>query len=47
MRQGDGVWFYPETTYATSFTFPGAGDFGNTGRNTFRGPVTSTPTYPS
>jgi hypothetical protein len=38
VRQGDGVWFYPETTFATNFTFPIAGDFGNTGRNTFRGP---------
>lgn len=37
-RQGDGVWFYPETTFATNFTFPNAGDFGNAGRNTFRGP---------
>ena len=37
-RVGDGVWFYPRDTFATSFTFPTAGDFGNTGRNTFRGP---------
>jgi hypothetical protein len=38
VRQGNGVWFYPQDTFATQFTFPGAGDFGNTGRNTFRGP---------
>jgi Carboxypeptidase regulatory-like domain len=37
-RLGDGVWFYPRDTFATGFTFPTAGDFGNTGRNTFRGP---------
>jgi len=37
-RTGDGVWYYPRDTYATNFTFPTAGDFGNTGRNTFRGP---------
>ncbi|MBZ5727530.1 MAG: TonB-dependent receptor [Acidobacteriia bacterium] len=37
-RQGNGVWFYPQDTFATNFTFPIAGDFGNTGRNTFRGP---------
>jgi hypothetical protein len=37
-RLGDGVWFYPRDTFATNFTFPGAGDYGNTGRNTFRGP---------
>jgi hypothetical protein len=37
-RVGDGVWFYPRDTFATNFSFPTAGDFGNTGRNTFRGP---------
>jgi hypothetical protein len=38
VRQGNGAWFYPQDTFATNFTFPTAGDFGNTGRNTFRGP---------
>ena len=37
-RQGNGVWFYPQDTFVTNFSFPGAGDFGNAGRNTFRGP---------
>ncbi|MBZ5621923.1 MAG: TonB-dependent receptor, partial [Acidobacteriia bacterium] len=36
-RQGNGVWFYPQDTFVTNFSFPIAGDFGNTGRNTFRG----------
>jgi hypothetical protein len=36
-RQGDGVWYYPKDL-VNSFSFPGAGDTGNAGRNTFRGP---------
>jgi hypothetical protein len=38
VRQGNGAWFYAPNTFVTNFTFPIAGDFGNTGRNTFRGP---------
>jgi len=38
VRQGDGVWFYAPNSYVNNFSFPGSGDFGNTGRNTFRGP---------
>ena len=30
--------FYAPNTFVTNFPFPIAGDFGNTGRNTFRGP---------
>ena len=37
-RTPDGVWFYPRDTFVTNFTYPVAGDYGNTGRNTFRGP---------
>ena len=38
VRQGNGIWFYPQDTTVTQFSFPTAGDPGNTGRNTFRGP---------
>ncbi len=38
MRQGNGVWFYPQDTAVAQFSFPAAGDPGNTGRNSFRGP---------
>jgi hypothetical protein len=36
-RKGDGVYFWPTGTI-NSFSFPGAGEIGNSGRNTFRGP---------
>ena len=38
VRQGNGVWFYAQDTTAAQFTFPGAGESGNSGRNAFRGP---------
>ena len=38
LRQGNGVWFYPQDTTVAQFSFPTAGDPGNAGRNTFRGP---------
>ena len=38
VRHGNGVWFYPQDTTAAQFTFPGAGEPGNSGRNAFRGP---------
>jgi outer membrane receptor protein involved in Fe transport len=37
MRKGDGVYFI-DPTLVSQFTFPGVADFGNSGRNTFRGP---------
>jgi hypothetical protein len=37
-RRGDGVYFFSPAE-AASFTFPGAGDIGNSGRNSFRGPT--------
>jgi hypothetical protein len=37
MRKGDGVYFI-DPTLITNFNYPGAGDYGNSGRNTFRGP---------
>jgi len=37
-RQGNGVWWYPQDTTVAQFSFPGAGEAGNTGRNSFRGP---------
>ncbi|MBL8231548.1 MAG: TonB-dependent receptor [Bryobacterales bacterium] len=36
-RRGDGVYFWSPGTLA-NFSFPGAGEFGTSGRNTFRGP---------
>ncbi len=36
-RKGDGVYFIDPTLFS-QFTFPVAGDYGNAGRNTFRGP---------
>jgi hypothetical protein len=36
-RMGDGVWYLAPGT-VSQFSFPGALDFGNSGRNTFRGP---------
>ena len=38
VRQGNGIWYFPQDTTVAQFSFPGAGDPGNTGRNTFRGP---------
>ena len=38
IRQGNGVFYYPQDTTVTQFSFPGAGDSGNSGRNSFRGP---------
>ena len=37
MRRGDGVYFI-DPTLISNFTYPGAGDYGNAGRNSFRGP---------
>jgi hypothetical protein len=37
MRRGDGVYFI-DPTLISSFAYPAAGDYGNAGRNTFRGP---------
>ncbi|HEY3441443.1 MAG TPA: TonB-dependent receptor [Paludibaculum sp.] len=37
VRKGDGVWFYTAEE-AGRFSFPVAGDVGNSGRNSFRGP---------
>ena len=37
MRRGDGVYFI-DPTLISNFAFPAAGDYGNAGRNTFRGP---------
>ncbi|MBI5085084.1 MAG: TonB-dependent receptor [Acidobacteria bacterium] len=37
VRKGDGVWYLSADDLA-KFSFPVAGDTGNTGRNTFRGP---------
>jgi hypothetical protein len=37
-RKGDGVWYYQKDEFVKSFSFPGAGDTGNTARNSFRGP---------
>jgi hypothetical protein len=37
MRKGDGVYFI-DPTLISNFNYPGAGDYGNAGRNTFRGP---------
>ncbi|MDR3698869.1 MAG: TonB-dependent receptor [Candidatus Sulfopaludibacter sp.] len=37
MRRGDGVYFI-DPSLINSFTYPLAGDYGNAGRNTFRGP---------
>lgn len=36
-RRGDGVYYWPTGTIS-AFSFPGAGEFGTSGRNTFRGP---------
>ena len=36
-RKGDGVYFI-DPSLISNFTYPGAGDIGNAGRNTFRGP---------
>jgi hypothetical protein len=36
-RRGDGTYYFTNEEKA-AFTFPTAGEFGNTGRNTFRGP---------
>lgn len=36
-RRGDGV-YYIDPTLISQFNFPGVADFGNAGRNTFRGP---------
>jgi hypothetical protein len=36
-RKGDGVYYWPTGTIS-AFSFPGAGEFGTSGRNTFRGP---------
>jgi len=37
MRRGDGVYFI-DPTLISQFAYPAAGDIGNAGRNTFRGP---------
>jgi hypothetical protein len=37
MRRGDGVYFI-DPTLISNFNYPIAGDYGNAGRNTFRGP---------
>jgi hypothetical protein len=37
MRQGDGVYYWTRAV-SNLFSFPGAGDIGNAGRNVFRGP---------
>jgi Carboxypeptidase regulatory-like domain len=37
-RRGDGVYFFTPSDVAL-FTFPGAGEIGNSGRNSFRGPT--------
>ena len=37
MRRGDGVYFI-DPTLISQFNYPGAGDYGSAGRNTFRGP---------
>ena len=37
MRRGDGVYFI-DPTAISNFAFPGIADYGNAGRNTFRGP---------
>jgi hypothetical protein len=37
-RKGNGVWYFPQDTTVANFSFPLAGEFGNTGRNSFRGP---------
>ena len=37
-RMGDGVWYFPKDTTFANFSFPNAGEFGNSGRNAFRGP---------
>jgi hypothetical protein len=37
MRRGDGVYFI-DPTLISNFNYPVAGDYGNAGRNTFRGP---------
>jgi outer membrane receptor protein involved in Fe transport len=34
----DGVYFFDPNTYFTKFAYPGMADYGNAGRNTFRGP---------
>lgn len=36
-RTGEGVYFYDAATYS-QFSFPGSGEIGNAGRNSFRGP---------
>ena len=34
----DGVYFFDPNTYFSQFTYPGMADYGNAGRNTYRGP---------
>jgi hypothetical protein len=36
-RKGDGVYYF-DSSFINQFSFPGVADFGNAGRNTFRGP---------
>jgi hypothetical protein len=36
-RKGDGVYYF-DPSFINQFSFPGVADFGNSGRNTFRGP---------
>ena len=38
MKQGNGVYYFTPEEIA-NFTFPAAGEYGNSGRNAFRGPV--------
>ena len=38
MRNYDGVYFFDPNVNFSKFTYPGVADFGNAGRNTFRGP---------
>ncbi len=37
-KRGDGVFFFTNAQFA-QFSFPGAGEIGNSGRNSFRGPA--------